>query len=195
MKKFLSALVLGVLGAVLPGCGDDKQAAPPTPVPQAAIPAVAATPVPWQTYQDSDLHFSFASPITLEVNKPPAAVSKTVEMEGHSLAGDLYLRLNAGEVRYEVDLAGGLDKQVKTLQDMNQVLHNLQVSKGPVTINGVPGLLAEGTASLPGRTPWGVKLLFIKKDATVLNLLLQFSPNDEGKAVADRVLNSLDFSN
>lgn len=186
-------VVLTVLGAILPGCGDGKQAAPPTPVPQAVVPT--ATPLPWQTYSDSDLHFSFESPITLETNKNPVAVAKVVNMEGHNLAGDINLRLDAGESKYEVDLAQEMDKQVKTLQDMGSVLHNLQMTQGPVTLNGVPGMLAEGTASLPGRIPWGVKLLLIKKDTTLLDLLIQFPPDEAGKAMAARVLNSLNFSN
>lgn len=190
MKNFtlLTALVLA-----LQGCGDDKPPAPPTPVPQAAVPTAA--PVPWQTYQDADLHFSFESPITLQVNKNPVAVAKVVNMEGHNQEGDINLRLDAGETKYEVDLAQEMDKQVKTLQDMGAVLHNLQTTQGPVTLNGVPGLLAEGTATIPGRTPWGVKLLLVKKDTTLLELLLQFPPDGPGKAMADRVLNSLNFSN
>jgi hypothetical protein len=204
VSKTLFRVLLGLMGfgiaaIVMVNVFEEEpapKAAPVVVATPALSPTLAAAPVAWLTYKDDDLHFFFESPITLEVNKPPAGLQvKTVDMQGQSVRGDLYIRVQAQETKYELDLKSEMDRQVETLKSMGEALRNLQVTTNPVTIWDAPGLLAEGTAHLPGRTPWEMKLLKIKKGSTLLDMFIQFSPEGEGKATANRVLQSLSFSN
>ena len=203
MNKTWVFILLGLAGigmvvvllADIFGGSPSPKAAPAAVATPLSLPTFVPTPVEWKNYRDDDLHFSFECPITLDVYKPPVGIAKTADMQGHSVGGDLYVRVQAQEVKYEPDLAQELDKQVKTLQSMNETLRNFQATMNPVTIGGAPGLLAEGSAHLPGRTPWEMKLLLIKKDSTLLDMFIQYSPTDEGKATADRVVRSLSFWN
>jgi len=200
VNKTLFSILLGVMGfgiaAIVMFNVFQEEPAPKAAPIAVATPLPTATPMPWIAYKDDDLHFSFDSPITLDVNKPLAALLvKTVDMQGQSVQGDIHIRVQAQEVKYELDLNQEMDKQVETLKSMGEALRNLQVTTGPVTIGDAPGLLAEGTAHLPGRTPWEMKLLKIKKGSTVLDMFIQFSPTAEGKAAANRMVQSLSFLN
>ncbi len=203
MNKSLFYSLLGLAGAVILGIplmnrfgGDStpkSQVAIATPVSQ---PTAVITPLEWTTYSDNDLHFSFQSPIKLEVNKPPAGLyAKTVDMEGHSMGGDLYLRVQAVEVTYDLDLSQEMEKQVNTLKSMGEALRNLQTTTKPMTIGDASGFLAEGSAHLPGRTPWEMKLLKVKRGTTVLDMFIQYSPTGAEIDSANKILQSLSFSN
>ncbi len=183
------------------GCGDEpspktSKPAMATPVVLAILPTVAPVSVSWTTYSDNDLHFSFDSPITLDVNKPPVGLLvKTVDLQGQNAEGDFNLRVQAQEVKYALDLSQEIDKQINALKTMGEALRNLQVATNPVTMGNAPGFLAEGTAHLPGQVPWEMKLLKVQKDSTLLDMLIQYSPTEEGRAAANRVLQSLSFPN
>ncbi|HUO58418.1 MAG TPA: hypothetical protein VMV05_09625 [bacterium] len=174
------------------GAGSPRPASPSAALNLAPV----VTPVEWKTYSDSELHLSIDSPFELRVTKPPVGEVKSVEMEGNDLWQKFYITLKAQELRgYEPDMARELDAQVKLLQSMNAFLRNLQVETHPVTLALATGLMAEGSCHVPGRTAWTIQFLKLRKDAILLDLLIQYEPTAEGKAAAERVLSSLGFNN
>jgi len=212
MKKailffFLALLLLWVTGIVLENFFNvdlDKYFNGGSPAPQAASPAPAPAadvlPADWKTYKNDDFHFSITSPYELQESKPSVPVTiKAMLAKGHSPDMKVMIQVDAHEIpNYTPDLNKIMDLQIKMLQIDEKIFQNLQVTTTPVTVADTPGVLAQGTYQstvMTEKIEMGIMLFKIQKGAIFLDLMVLYTQTDENKAMADKIIHSLSFSN
>jgi hypothetical protein len=211
MKKILLSivgllLVLWVTGIILENFFNvdlDKYFNGSPSAPQAAAPPPAAETAPesppsdWITYKNDDFHFSAASPYELyETQSSEPTTVKSLKAKGHSPDMKFVVQVTANEMPgIALDLNKAADQEIKMFKLMDKVMTNLQISSSPVTVADTPGVLLKGTYQVMGKIDQEMVILNIKKGTTLLNLMVQYTPTDENKAMADKVLHSLIFTN
>ncbi len=176
------------------GSPSAPQAAAPPP---AAAPPADGAPSDWKTYNYDDFHFSIASPYELQESPSSGATTlKGMEAKGRSPDMKFILQAAAHEMPdVALDLNKVTDQQIKMFKLMDKIMVNFQASTSPVTVADTPGIQAQGTYQALGKIDEEMMLLNIKKGTTLLNLMVQFSPTDENKAMADKIIHSLSFTN
>ncbi len=217
MKKVIWSIVGGLLalwvtGIVLENFFNvdlDKYFNKSPSAPEAAAPAPAADTAPaaesaasgvpsdWKTYKYDDFHFSVASPFELyqDQSSEPTTL-KSLKAKGHSPDMKFVVQVMAREMPdASFDLNKVVDQQVKMFQLMDKIMTNFQASNSPVTVADTPGVLLKGTYQVMGKIDQEMVILNMKKGTNLLNLMVQYTPTDENKASADKVIHSLSFTN
>lgn len=209
MKKailfiFLGLMLLWVTGIILENFFDvdlDKYFNRSSPAAQAEAPAASTAPAVadssgWTTYKNGDFHFSIDAPFEMKEASSPVTATKSLLVKGQTEGNKFMVQITAFNVPApDIDLNKAMDTQVKMFKLMDKIMTNLQFSSSPVTFADTPGLLGVGTYQIMGKLDWEIKILKLKKDSTLMDVLVQYQATDENRGMADKVLHSLSFSN
>ena len=209
MKKvilfsFLGLLLLWVTGIVLENFFNvdlDKYFNRSSSATQAAststAPAADGQSSDWKTYQNGDFHFSVSSPYEWKEFQPSSSVTfKGVSVKSNSPDMKFFAQIHANLLPDpDVDLNKYMDLQIKMFELNDKLMKNFQMATSPVTVADTPGVLGQGSYQIEGKIDQEMKILQTKKGGVLLEVMCQYTPTDEHRAMADKLIHSLGFSN